>query len=423
MHTLKTYFITTRQHGGVLAVVASISAVILLSPMQAWADLLVASFDTNQVLRYDEMTGAFLGIFATDSVGEGPVSMTFGPDGNLYVGKISAIHRYDGRTGAFIDTFATGGDLRGATGLAFGSDGNLYVSSFGGLAPNSKVIRYDGDTGAYIDDFIPVGSGGLQGATSLIFGPDGNLYVTSRVTNQVLRYNGSTGAFLNIFASGGFNGPQDLVFGPDGNLFVLYDSPQQIDRFDGLTGEFLGTFAMGTWGTDEIELAFGPDRNLYVTSGFIGNSVLRFDGSTGQFIDEIVPAGSDGLSNATALLFFTPSGPIEVHLDIKPGSDNNPINPKSNGIIPVAILTTDTFDATTVDPLSVRFGPKEAQEAHGKGHIEDVNQDGEPDLVLHFSTQETGIACGDTSASLTGETGDGEPIQGSDTIKTVGCNN
>jgi hypothetical protein len=111
-----------------------------------------------------------------------------------------------------------------------------------------------------------------------------------------------------------------------------------------------------------------------------------------------------------------------VVLDIKPGDFPNRINPTSNGVIAVAILTTNTFDATTVDPSSVEFGPSGATEAHGKGHIEDVNQDGEPDLVLHFRTQETGIQCGDTSASLTGKTVDGEPIEGSDAIKTVGCN-
>jgi hypothetical protein len=110
-----------------------------------------------------------------------------------------------------------------------------------------------------------------------------------------------------------------------------------------------------------------------------------------------------------------------VQLDIKPGSSPNRINPKSHGVIPVAILTTDSFDATTVDPLSVRFGPKGAQAAPKKRHIEDVNHDDEPDLVLHFKTRATGIQCGDTSASLTGETFDGDPIQGSDAIQTVRC--
>ena len=78
----------------------------------------------------------------------------------------------------------------------------------------------------------------------------------------------------------------------------------------------------------------------------------------------------------------------KVAIDIKPGSDPNSINLKSKGVIPVAILSTDTFDATTIDPLSVSFGPHGAMEGHGRGHIEDVNGDGLPDLVLHFRTQE-----------------------------------
>ena len=57
----------------------------------------------------------------------------------------------------------------------------------------------------------------------------------------------------------------------------------------------------------------------------------------------------------------------EVVIDIKPGSFPNSINPKNKGVIPVAILTTATFDATTVDPLSVTFGPHETVEAQGRG--------------------------------------------------------
>ncbi len=42
-------------------------------------------------------------------------------------------------------------------------------------------------------------------------------------------------------------------------------------------------------------------------------------------------------------------------------------------------------------------------------------------MLLHFRTQDTGIACGDESASLTGETLDGQPFEGTDSIETVGC--
>jgi streptogramin lyase len=395
----------------------------------ARADLLVASFDSYQVLRYEDATGAFLGIFATGLPGDRPLSMTVGPDGNLYVGMNnfgppfeSFIRRFDGQTGAFIDTFAAGGGLLGPGHLVFGPDGNLYVASFGPFA-NSKVIRYNGITGAYIDDFVQVGSGGLLGAEGLVFGPDGNLYVTSRVTNQVLRYDGLTGAFLGVFAAVGQNGPIDLVFGPDGNLYVLNNPSTNLEvlRFDGLTGAFIDVFVSAfTGGSDGSSLVFGRDGNLYVTTAFIGNSVWRFNGSTGQLIDTFVSSGSGGLSYATGLTFST-STPKRISIDIKPASFPNNINPRSAGVIPVAILTTDSFDATTVDWTTVRFGATGTEAAPVRFALEDVDGDGDIDMILHFTTQSTGIACGETSASLTGETFGGQMIQGADSIHTVGC--
>jgi hypothetical protein len=144
-----------------------------------------------------------------------------------------------------------------------------------------------------------------------------------------------------------------------------------------------------------------------------------------------------GLDNIEVLNDFEQ----RVTIDIKPGSDSNSINCKGNpGVIPVAVLTTDTFDALTIDHTTVRFGPGEAAEFHvrkgpnpnGNGklsvkspsgvpkrHEEDVDHDGDLDLVFHFARAETGIVCGDTEAVLTGQTFDGQSIFGSDTIRTV----
>ncbi len=117
-----------------------------------------------------------------------------------------------------------------------------------------------------------------------------------------------------------------------------------------------------------------------------------------------------------------PPGPIEVAIDVKPGSFPNSVNPRSNGVIPVAILTTESFDALTVDAATLRFsGPAGAPIAHAAPHPEDADGDGDTDLVVHFRTRQTGIACGDTEATLVGATLGGDPIAGSDSIRTVGC--
>jgi hypothetical protein len=108
-----------------------------------------------------------------------------------------------------------------------------------------------------------------------------------------------------------------------------------------------------------------------------------------------------------------------VEIDIKPGSHPNSIDTRSKGVIPVAILSTEGFDALMVDADSVRFGPDEAEKRHKRAHVKDVDHDGDLDLMLHFRTRETGIAPGDNEACLVGETYDGVPLMACDSVRTV----
>jgi hypothetical protein len=112
-------------------------------------------------------------------------------------------------------------------------------------------------------------------------------------------------------------------------------------------------------------------------------------------------------------------GILQVQIDIKPGDDTNPINPKSKGIIPVALLTTSSFDALGADVLTIRFGPGMAQEIHQRGHAEDTDEDGDEDLLLHFATQDIGLTT-QTQLCLTGKTADGVEFKGCDSIAIVG---
>ena len=117
--------------------------------------------------------------------------------------------------------------------------------------------------------------------------------------------------------------------------------------------------------------------------------------------------------------FVVVTSVIATIIDIKPSNEKNPVNPRSKGKLRVAILTTENFDASTVYAKSVRFGPGAAKPVRHK--LDDVDYDGDLDLVFKFKTRKTNIVCGDTEATLTGETIDGQSTIGTDTIKTVGC--
>jgi len=109
---------------------------------------------------------------------------------------------------------------------------------------------------------------------------------------------------------------------------------------------------------------------------------------------------------------------VEISIDIKPGSDPNSINVKKMGVVPVAILGSDTFDVSIVDYANVVFGPDGAKPVHMS--LEDVNGDGFIDLVLLYVQKETGIVKGNVEACLSGDTLEDQPFMGCDAIKTPG---
>src|SRR5262245_10914510 len=83
---------------------------------------------------------------------------------------------------------------------------------------------------------------------------------------------------------------------------------------------------------------------------------------------------------------------LSVAIDIQPGSDPNILRLRSAGVIPVAILSSPTFDARTIDPHTVSLagaGVKTVgKRDRPRCHEQDVNGDGLVDLVDRKSVVE-----------------------------------
>jgi hypothetical protein len=184
--------------------------------------------------------------------------------------------------------------------------------------------------------------------------------------------------------------------------------------------------------------AFGVVDGQYIEfSGFTASfDVVSLDPPSGEFIETI-----DAVNNWTVETIG--NAPVSVDIDVQSGQPGNALHPHHDGslgpqgiasfpddVISVSVLGSlvsagDPVDFNTddIDPTTLAFGPGAGGTDPGTPaqFNQNVDADGIDDATFGFRMSDSDIACGETSATLTGVTTGGQGFEGSDTILT-NCN-
>jgi len=295
----------------------------------------------------------------------------FAPSGNLFVTNGTVVWEVDPSTGARENLALPSTGIRAVLALGNAADGDIFIGDY------NQILRWDfGDSISIVAEIPPptyLRDMAVESETTLVL----------LLKDAVVRVDVTTGQLEILNDENIFGAGRNIEIGANGTVLV--------------SSYNLSPFGTSNGGLFTIDPQSGVASLL--TSGF--------------------PLGS-----GTGLAVV--SGPAAIDIDIKPDSTPNSINPMNEGVIPVAIISSDNFDASGVDGATLRFATEEATPSHDlsdpiefTAHLKDVNRDGSLDLVTHYSSSETGIKFGDILACLSGETLAGESFRGCDALRTV----
>ena len=274
-------------------------------------NLLVANFDTDEILQYNGVTGEFIDSLKITNGLSGPTGMTYDEENSiLYISssnnnQVLKYYVKENKT----DIISHADNLmKKPQNLLLDDRSNLYVVS---EATNS-ILRYDTNSTDAIQEFITDRSKDLAMPKDigLFDADDDKIYdevcVNDLRVNSIKCYNRETGYFERLMVvpfNRGIVGVENSVVGPDGELYVSNTLFNRIDRHDGLTGLFGDVFTNTS--KEPLQgpryLAHDSENYLYVTSNN-NHQVIRYNTITGEFVDVLVTEKKGGLSSPQGIL-------------------------------------------------------------------------------------------------------------------------
>jgi uncharacterized delta-60 repeat protein len=347
------------------------------------------------------------GSVTTDFPGsqEQAYALAMQPDGRLVAGGVAsddfALARYH-PDGSLDTTFD--GDGRVTTDF-FGDEDVVYEVR---IQPDGKIVA--AGTGSMVIPFQDIGDHEFALAR---YNADGTLDTDADADPAVhFDFDGWTRTDFSDPPGGPFQEDRAfaMVLQPDGKIVAA--GVGGTNMFG--PGVFL---ALARYHPDgSLDASFGSDGRV-LTDLHGGRSGAR--GLALQPDGKIVAAGFSNTGNLDFALARYDEGAPVVSLVVGVRVIPSTFNPCTNRRLhQAAVLSEPGFDALTVEVTTVRLGEAPAT----FGRVDDVDDDGDDDVVFVFPFQSIGVDCGDTSLSLTGETTDGQSIRGGGPIHTVGCN-
>ncbi|MHC4844259.1 MAG: hypothetical protein ACYTEE_10695 [Planctomycetota bacterium] len=381
--------------------------------------------DTNRDLKYAAFNGRTWDIETVDSTGRVGLEASIALDVEDYphISYRDATNSdlkyavFNGSTWD-IQTVDSSGQVGMSSSIAIDASGNPHISyyhySFGDL----KYAAFNGKTWHIetVDSTISVGS-----QSSMALDANGHPHISYHDrTNRDLKYatfNGSIWEIETVDYGEGYWGT-----GHDTSIALDAGDHPHISYWDMHNGDLkYAAFNGSTWDIQTID-----------STGDVGR-----DTSIALDADDNPHISYQDWSNKD--LKYAYAGPeIEVvTLDIKPTSCPNPLNTKSKGVLPVAILGSEDVNVLEIIPTSIELGGvgalRNAYEdvASPASDTNDCNcttdgPDGFLDLTLKFKAQDIVEAMCEANDGdilpllLTGELFDGTPIEGVDCVLIKG---
>ena len=326
------------------------------------------------------------------------------------------------------------------------TDGGMVSNSWsyiGSVSSSTGTVTVNGANSTWTNtDYLVVGRYG-NGTLNITNGgavsnSGGSIGYNSGGTGEVtVDGTGSTlankGLIVGHFGNGTLNITGGGLVSVAGTLYI--DDNHRGDSFINMaTGGMLALFGEG----DETLAQFmgliaGTDAIRYWDESIAGWADITGATRAKDYTLEYLTDGD--LAGYTMLTVAEPVVPIS--LDIKPGSCPNPVNVKSKGVLPVAILGSEEFEVSTIDVASIFLNGVPAIRSSCEdvgGPVADRDEcectteagDGSGDLILKFYTQQIVETLGEVNAGdiltlpLTGVLNDETGIEGADCVVIVG---